>query len=174
MTIEFGVARGVDAQSFGQPGQRTFRLRLVGAGSESASLWVEKEHLSALSLAFRQVLQRVGYDKTPRAAEVSGFPEAPDHDFRVGSIGIGFDSSGGNVVLQLGELEGEADFALRVQLTLDDCASLVEQFDSIIGAGRPICPLCGIPIEPSGHVCVRSNGDREQPIPDSGSGGGGS
>src|SRR5450756_1602585 len=50
MTIEFGVARGIDAQSFGQPGQRTFRLRILGASAESASLWLEKEQMQALSL----------------------------------------------------------------------------------------------------------------------------
>ncbi len=171
MTIDLGVARAVDAQAFGEAGQRTFRLRLIGAGAESASLWVEKEHLRALSLAFRQVLTRLGCTGTPSTTEAIGFPEAPDHDFRVGSIGIGFDSSSGKVVLQLGELETEEDSTLRVQLTLDDCASLMEQMDAIIAAGRPICRLCGLPIEPSGHVCVRSKGDRQQPIPDSGGGG---
>ena len=171
MTIDLGVARSVDVQSLGQPGQRTFRLRLVGAGSESAALWMEKEHLLALSLAFRQVLTQVGYAGTPSATEAIGFPEAPDHDFRVGGIGIGFNTASGTVVLQLSELEAEQEPTLRVQLTLDDCASLAEQLDAIIAAGRPICPLCGLPVEPSGHVCVRSNGDREQPIPDSGTAG---
>lgn len=168
MTIDLSVARAVDAQSFGEAGQRTFRLRLIGAGAESASLWVEKEHLRALSLAFGQVLTRVGYAGTPSGTEVISFPDAPDHDFRVGSIGIGFDSSSGNVVLQLGELETEEGSTLRVQLTLEHCASLMQRFEAIIAAGRPVCPLCGLPMEPSGHVCVRSNGDREQPIPDSG------
>jgi uncharacterized repeat protein (TIGR03847 family) len=172
VTIDLGVARGVDAQSSGPPGQRTFRLRLIGSSMESASLWVEKEHLSALSLAFKQVLERVGYTGTPSQAELSGFPETPDHDFRVGGIGIGFNSSNGTLVLQVGELETEEDPTLRVQLTLDDCAALVEQMDAIIAAGRPTCLLCGLAVDPSGHACVRSNGDREDPIPDSGAEGG--
>ena len=56
MTIELGLARGIDAQSFGQPGQRTFRLRIVGAEAESASLWIEKEQMQALSIALKQML----------------------------------------------------------------------------------------------------------------------
>lgn len=168
MTVDFGVARAASAQSFGEPGQRTFRLRLLGSTSQTASLWLEKEHLRALSLAFRQVMSQVGYDKGPRAAEVREFPETDEHDFRVGSIGIGFDASSGNVVLQIGELEGGDDPALRVQLALDMSASLMEQLDAIISEGRPICPLCGSPIDQAGHVCIRSNGHSTDAVPGSG------
>lgn len=168
MTDDFGVARGIDVQAFGQPGQRTFRLRIVGSKSESASLWMEKEHLGALSLAIRRVLSQVGYGREARMAEVDEFPEVADHDFRVGSIGIGFNPSNQTVVLELGELEKEEDSLLRVQLTLDHCASLIGQLGAIIVAGRPLCPLCSLPIDPSGHMCVRSNGESKQPIPNSG------
>ena len=51
MTVELGLATAVDAQAFGQPGQRTFRLRLLGEQAEAASLWLEKEQMQALSLA---------------------------------------------------------------------------------------------------------------------------
>ncbi len=167
MTVDFGLARAVAAQSFGQPGQRTFRLRILGSGSQSASLWLEKEHLSVLSLAFRQVLSQVGYAKGPRAAEVREFPETAEHDFRVGSIGIGFDPSSRTVVLQIGELEKGDDPTLRLQLALDQSASLMEQLDAIIAEGRPVCPLCGLSIDPTGHVCIRSNGHSMHAVPGS-------
>ncbi len=167
MTVDYGVARAVSAQSFGEPGQRTFRLRILGSSSQSASLWLEKEHLRALSLAFRQVMSQIGYTKGPRAAEVREFPEADEHDFRVGSIGIGFDASSGNVVLQIGELEKGDDPVLRVQLALDLSASLLEQLDAIISEGRPICSLCGLPIDRTGHVCIRSNGHSRDAVPGS-------
>ncbi len=167
MTVDFGEARAVSAQSFGEPGQRTFCLRILGSASQSASLWLEKEHLRALSLAFKQVLSQVGYAKGPRTAEVREFTETAEHDFRVGSIGIGFNASSGNVVLQIGELEKGDDPALSVQLALDLSASLMEQLDAIISEGRPICPLCGIPIDRAGHVCIRSNGHSSNAVPGS-------
>lgn len=166
VNVDLGVARGVDAQSFGQPGQRTFRLRVLGSASESASLWVEKEHLRALSLALRQLLPQLGYEQQPQAADVGEFPDVAEHDFRVGRMGIGFNPSQGTVVLQVDELEREEDFTLRVQLTLPHCASLVVQAEAITAAGRPICPLCGLPMDPSGHTCSRSNGHSKQPISD--------
>ncbi|HEX5479005.1 MAG TPA: hypothetical protein VFY79_04730 [Dehalococcoidia bacterium] len=35
-----------------------------------------------------------------------------------------------------------------------------------MAGGRPVCPLCGLPMEPGGHACVRTNGHSKQPIPD--------
>lgn len=163
MNIDLGIARGVDAQSFGQPGQRTFRLRIVGARLESAWLWLEKEHLRALSLAFRQVLGQVGSGRAEPTADVQ-FPEAADYDFRVGTIGLGFNPSKRTVVLQAEELGKEGGFTLRVELTLDHYTSLAGQLEAIIAAGRPICPLCSLAIDPSGHMCVHSNGHSRQPI----------
>lgn len=166
MTVDFGLARAIDAQSFGEPGQRTFRLRLVGAGGQTASLWLEKEHLGALGLAFRQVLSQVGREVKPQGTDVGAFPDAPDRDFRVGGIGVGFDESAGAVVLQVGEAGADEAAAVLFRLSLGQCAALIRQLDEIVAAGRPVCPLCGLAIDPSGHVCIRSNGDSDQPIPD--------
>ena len=37
--------------------------------------------------------------------------------------------------------------------------------DDIIAGGRPLCPLCQLPMDASGHMCVRTNGHSQQPIP---------
>ena len=99
MTIEFGVARGIDAQAFGQPGQRTFRLRIVGADGQSASLWMEKEQMQALSLAIKQMLGQLEYNQEPPPPDVGEFPNVAEHDFRVGRMGMGFNPSDRTVVL---------------------------------------------------------------------------
>jgi uncharacterized repeat protein (TIGR03847 family) len=168
MTIDLGVARAVDAQAFGQPGQRTFRLRLVGATEAAASLWLEKEQMQALSLAIKQMLSQLEYDQDPPQADAGDFPLVPDHDFRVGRMGMGFDPSDRTVIIYSYELgvEDEDDPTLRVRLTQEQCASLGVQLDEIIAGGRPVCPLCGAPIDPGGHACVRSNGHSQAPIPD--------
>jgi uncharacterized repeat protein (TIGR03847 family) len=169
MTVEFGVARGIDSQAFGQPGQRTFRLRVVGGDTASASLWLEKEQMQALSLALKQMLSQLEYDQEPPAADVGEFPVVADHDFRVGRMGMGFNASDRTVVLyafELGAEEDEENPTLRVRMTQEQCASLSLQLDEIIAGGRPVCPLCGLPMDRNGHACIRSNGHSKQPIPE--------
>lgn len=167
MTSEFGILRGIDAQTFGQPGQRTFRLRIVGDNAQTASLWLEKEQMQALSLALKQMLGQLEYDDTPPPPDAGEFPVVADHDFRVGRMGMGFHAEDRTIVLFMYEVtvEDEADPTLRARLSQEQCASLGAQLDEIIAGGRPVCQLCGQPIEPEGHACVRANGHSKQPIP---------
>ena len=169
MTIEFGVIRGIDAQSFGQPGQRTFRLRILGANAESASLWMEKEQMQALSIALKQMLSQLEYSDDPPPASAGDFPVVAEHDFRVGRMGMGFNASDRTVVLYTFELgAGDADEdepTLRARLTQQHSASLGVQLEDIISGGRPVCPLCALPMDDA-HACIRSNGHSKQPIPD--------
>lgn len=169
MTVDFDVARGIDAQSFGQPGQRTFRLRIAGGSGACASLWMEKEQMQALSMALKQMLSQLEYNDQPPPADVGEFPAVADHDFRVGRMGMGFNAADRTVVVyafELGLEDDEEDPTLRFRLTQEQCASLNVQLDEIIAGGRPVCPLCGLPMGPNGHGCVRSNGHSKQPIPD--------
>ena len=168
MTADFGVARAVDSQVFGQPGQRTFRLRLVGGAGETASVWLEKEQMQALSLALKQMLGQLEYEGDPPPADVGEFPSVADHDLRVGRMGMGFNAPDRTVILYLYEagLEDDDDPTVRVRFEPIQCASLMEQLDDVIAGGRPICPLCGSPIDAGGHMCVRTNGHSKQPIPD--------
>jgi uncharacterized repeat protein (TIGR03847 family) len=168
MTADFGTARGIDARAHGEPGARTFQLRIVGSNYESASLWMEKQQMQALSLALTQVLTQMGRPNRDSEA-ISSFPDGADHDFRVGRMAIGFDPSTGTVVLHvfdIGREEEEQEPDVQVRVTSDACASLNTSLHEIIAAGRPQCPLCGVPLDPEGHACVRSNGHSKQPIPD--------
>lgn len=168
MTVDLGVAQGIDAQTFGQPGERTFRLRILGAAGESASLWMEKEQMQALSMALKQMLSQLEYKEQPPPADAGDFPTVAQHDFRVGRMGMGFNAADRTVLLYTYEIgvEDEEDPTLRVRMTQEQCASLGDQLDEIITGGRPVCPLCGLAMDPSGHACVRSNGHSKQPIPD--------
>jgi uncharacterized repeat protein (TIGR03847 family) len=167
MTLDLGLARGIDAQTFGQPGERTFRLRIAGASGETASLWLEKEQMQALSLAFKQMLAQLEYDDAPPPPDVGDFPVVAQNDFRVGRMGMGFNAQDRTVALFMYEigLEDDDDPTIRVRLSQEQCASITLQLDEIIASGRPVCPLCGLPMPPEGHACVRSNGHSKQPIP---------
>lgn len=170
MTIELGVALGVDAESFGQPGERTFRLRILGASRQWASLWMEKEQLQALSLALSQMLAQLRQAEQPGAG-LDDFPDTAEHDIHVGRMEIGFDPSDRTIVLNLfglGVDDDESSPDLRVRFRQEQCATLSVRLKEIIGAGRPLCPLCGAPLTPAGHACIRANGHTSQPIPEHG------
>ncbi|MFQ5474195.1 MAG: DUF3090 family protein [Dehalococcoidia bacterium] len=169
MTIDLGHARAIDAESFGEPGQRTFRIRIEGAGGECAALWVEKEQVQALQLALKQMLAQLDHEAgTP--PDMSGFPVSANHEFKVGRMSMGFDHRDQKVILQMYDIESseDADPVLSTKLAAEQCATLRIQLLEIIEGGRPLCPLCEAAIDPSGHTCIRSNGHSKQPIPDSG------
>jgi len=167
MTTDLGLARGIDAQSFGQPGQRTFRLRVVGSGGEFASLWMEKQQLQVLNLALAQILAQVRYEGAPTPAAINEFPEAARHEFRVGRMAVGFDSSGRSIVICAFDTEAgdEDEPVLCLRVGLGTGADVRQQLGEIIAAGRPVCPLCHMPVDASSHQCVRTNGHSRQPPP---------
>lgn len=172
MTIDLGLARAIDAEEFGEPGQRTFRLRVIGAASHTASLWLEKEQVQALSLALTQMLAQLGEDEQA-AASLNDFPELPEHDFHVGRMAIGFDPADQTIVLQtygLGTDDEDDEPTLRVRLSQGLSAALNARLREIITHGRPVCGLCGASIDAAGHTCIRANGHFKQVIPDPDSG----
>lgn len=167
--IDFGVAKEVEARSTGEPGLRTFHLRVVGEAGQSASLKLEKQHLVGLLTGVRKLLEEVGYAGGAEVRAVGEFPSLVDYEFAVGRLGMGFSSADGTVVIEAAELAAEGDVegtSIRVRLTARQSASLAGQLEKIIATGRPLCPLCWAPIDREGHVCVRGNGHSREPIPD--------
>ena len=53
--LSMGVVHNVSAESFGEPGHRTFRLR-ASTGPGEISIWLEKEQIVALGGAIAQIL----------------------------------------------------------------------------------------------------------------------
>lgn len=166
-----GRVRAVDAESFGEPGSRTFRLVVLGEDGAPAATWMEKEQLQALSLALKQMLEQLHRPDTESAPlpETPPVGEHPEIEFKAGRLGMGYAEEDGTIVLFVYDIEepDEEEAALIFHMTADQGASLTHRLDDIIAAGRPICFLCGASIDPGGHVCVRSNGHRAQEVPPS-------
>jgi uncharacterized repeat protein (TIGR03847 family) len=47
---------------------------------------------------------------------------------------------------------------VRVQLEPDAALQFASGAIAVVQAGRPPCPMCGEPLEPTGHFCARRNG----------------
>jgi uncharacterized repeat protein (TIGR03847 family) len=162
-THHLGRVTLLRAEAFGEPGQRTFRIRADSPGG-SASLWVEREQLQALSLAIRQVLA----SRPPGEPEEAEEPPPttidenaePTVEFKVGRLSLGYDESDQSFTLYTHDLEGEPEAppTATCEATVAQVRALSDEIERIVAAGRPRCFLCGQPIEAGQHVCPRSNG----------------
>jgi len=47
-----------------------------------------------------------------------------------------------------------------VRITASMARAFSQRAMQIVSAGRPPCPLCGLPLDASGHICPRQNGHR--------------
>ncbi len=164
---DFGSVSGLEAEAIGEPGRRTFRLR-VRSGQQTASLWLEKEQLQALAVALMRLLVRIGKAErlpAPGASPspLSPFPEQPTLDLKVGRLGLGYQRAEERVVFFAHGPEEElkeSEAAVVCRAAIDQCRELITAIEGILAAGRPICRLCLTPIDPEGHVCARHNGNR--------------
>ncbi|GAA1591323.1 DUF3090 domain-containing protein [Actinomadura kijaniata] len=108
---------------------------------------VEEEfRVGAMALAWDPDEQRVLIEareateaEDPEAAEAAEDPDDPD---------------------DLDDLEADdpAVAVLRVSLTAAQARAFAERALQVVAAGRPPCPLCGLPLDAAGHVCPRQNG----------------
>jgi uncharacterized repeat protein (TIGR03847 family) len=130
-------------------------------------LWLEKEQLQALAMAAEELLAQIrgarrgGTEESVTEADPAReFPSAPDVEFKIGQLGIGYDEDGSYFVLLAHETdadpEGPATF--RCLLSREQLAGLGQQAQRVVAAGRPRCVLCGSPLEPAPHFCPPSNG----------------
>ncbi len=160
-----GAAQSVVAEAFGQPGRRTFRL-VAEAGRAQSFIWLEKEQLLQLGVYLKQAVEQIG----EVAGRASGSPseapwagEAMEQDFRVRAMQLQYDREANCFLLQA--FEGDEDdpdagaqTSVSFWMTIAQCSALAEEALRICASGRPPCFLCGLPIDPRGHKCVRANG----------------
>jgi uncharacterized repeat protein (TIGR03847 family) len=166
------------AGTVGQPGERTFYLQAI-VGSRVTSVVLEKAQVSQLAERLEELLDEVAR-RTGTGADAAVAGDADDgpldlpltEDFRVGAIALAWDHDGERVIIEAQEeseepLEPLADdvpedgpAVLRVRITADAARAFSQRAIKVVGQGRPPCPLCGLPLDPAGHVCPRQNGHR--------------
>ena len=162
-------------------GDRTFYLQATSAGRVT-SVVLEKFQVSLLAERIDElldeVLRRTGDaaeipETAPAALRDDGPLDLPlTEDFRVGAIALAWDSDGDRVVIEAQE-ESDAPVeplsddipvdgpgVLRVRITPSAARAFAQRALKLVAAGRPPCPLCGLPLDASGHVCPRQNGHR--------------
>jgi uncharacterized repeat protein (TIGR03847 family) len=169
------------AGTVGEPGSRTFFLQ-ARSGTRVTSVTLEKAQVSVLAERVDELLDEVlrvsgGKAPVPAVAPVDAEDNDPldtpiEEEFRVGAMSLAWDPDAGRVVVECyaegvsveededeeaDELEGSV---LRVSISGAAARAFTKRALAVVAAGRPPCPFCNNPLDPSGHICPRANGYR--------------
>jgi uncharacterized repeat protein (TIGR03847 family) len=177
---EFAWPDRVVIGTIGEPGERTFYLQ-VRTGKQVVSVALEKQQSALLAEKIDEILEQLTQNAgtaftipahTPLELVDNDPLEQPvDEQFRAGAMGLGWDPSTAQVVIEAYPVvENDEDTPdtvtdepaemLLVRIPVGTAQAFAMRTHEVVGAGRPICALCGTPIDAAGHVCVLP-GDRE-------------
>jgi uncharacterized repeat protein (TIGR03847 family) len=163
------------ADAVGMPGQRTFLIQ-AASGVDQVTLLVEKEQVRVLAERVIAWLPELAAERPEdpdevRAAEAGelGLSDPLEPDFRVGQLALTYDPERDRVVLlatelvaedQAEDLPAEEPREVRMWVTRPQLRVMARHGAQVVEQGRPPCPLCGNPLDPTGHICPAQNGHR--------------
>ena len=88
--------------------------------------------------------------------------------FRVGAMALAWDGEHDQVVIEAAAIpeDGEASAEdtdddedgpdlVRIRIDGPTARAFVGRAARVVAAGRPLCPSCGEPLDPQGHICAR-------------------
>jgi uncharacterized repeat protein (TIGR03847 family) len=155
----------------GPRGSRSFFLQ-VRDGSRNTSVGLEKEQSAVLAEKIDEILDALMADQGNRFSVPAATPaELVDNDpldqpveeqFRAGLLRLGWDPSTAQVIVEAFPVDDseqealdpeDASEMLLVRMPVGTARAFVERTLQVVGSGRPLCPLCGRPIDDDGHVC---------------------
>ena len=153
----------------GTPGERTFFVQSRGDWG-SLTYLVEKQQVIALGASLRDLLLLV--DASDPIANVTPARDADlalespiEPEWRIGTIGLNYEEETDKVVVSVQPVEEEDDEdplagaeTVRFLLSREQARSFIQHALAIVTEGRETCPLCGLPMSPSGHQCPAGNG----------------
>jgi uncharacterized repeat protein (TIGR03847 family) len=169
---EFDWPDRVVIGTIGRPGARTFYLQ-ARAGTRIVSIALEKQQSALLAQKIDEILDQLSNVEGNRFSVPTSTPvELIDNDelepvqeqFRTGTLGIGWDPTTAQVIIEAHPLPADEDALddsaaeesemLRVRMPVGTARAFTQRTREIVNAGRPLCTLCGYPMDPDGHTCV--------------------
>ena len=162
----------------GPPGQRVFFLQARG-GRRLVSVSCEKEQVRVLADRVDDVLDEFAAEATAGPEDNEPLTTPIEDEFRVATLSLAWDPTRSVIVIEAFDADlpeaAEADddatevpqefldsmasrTSVRVVLDPQQARSFVRRAQALVTSGRPPCPFCGGPLDPTGHVCPRANG----------------
>lgn len=164
----------------GEPGARTFYLQARDS-SHLVSVALEKQQSAALAEKIDEVLDElqsqhgnpfsVPAQAAPALIDDDPLDEPVDEQFRVGALSLGWDPRAAQIVIEaFPVLEVDPEHpetvpedpteALIVRIPVGAARAFTQRTIDVVNAGRPLCSLCGEPMDAAGHVCELPEGFR--------------
>ncbi len=170
--IELDPVDWMTIDAIGQPGARTFYLQ-GKKGDETITILLEKIQVQTLCVGVEQFLVEIiqkfpdltSFESTYTEEEMHITPPV-DPLFRAGEIGLSYDSDDDKAIIIIREIitnqKTEEDIAeVRFWCTRQQLTAVSKWGMELSSRGRPICPQCGEPMEPAGHLCPKKNGHKK-------------
>ncbi|MFY9783742.1 MAG: DUF3090 family protein [Acidimicrobiales bacterium] len=155
MNYDFPQPDKIMVGVLGEVGNRLFLFQ-VREGRRLVIVKCEKIQLAALAEWIGQVVLELG--RPNHLPDDFSLEPEYETDFVAGDIAVSIDEEAQAIDLTMSsEDEGST---LNVRLTREWAAGLAIAIVRLVEAGRPLCPLCGGPLDPKGHDCPRTNGHR--------------
>ena len=163
-SIDLDPVDGIGVGTIGPPGQRQFFLR-ASTENETIVLYCEKFHVQGLIVRIRQLLEAQGFGSPPESVQLP--PADPgDAEWTIGQLGLGYHENRRLFVIVARQAPATEDddptglATARFWATPEQVMAFTRQAETVLTAGRPTCPYCGLPIDPGGHPCPAGNGSR--------------
>ena len=146
----------------GEPGQRVFYVQAAEQGA-TVTLRLEKTQVGALAQYLAELLADlppVEESEVPTDLELTA-PVLPE--WIVGGIGVAFDEGRDRMLVTFQELVAEdaeegSGGTVSILASRAQCLAFVRRAAELLSSGRPPCQLCGRPLDPEGHTCIKTNG----------------
>jgi len=156
------------AGTVGEPGERAFFIqaktsnRLISVALEKAQVQAIAARLEIMVSEVKKSEPLISILKLP--TDDAALDSPVEAEFQVGAISLAWNDETQRICLELYELEEDEEETegevLEVNISLGLATAFSTRSKAVVNAGRLPCPFCGIPIDPRGHLCPRSNGYR--------------
>jgi len=171
MQYEINPVDHITTDAIGEPGHRIFYLQ-ASQNERNIILLVEKAQIQTLAIGLEQFLAEImqQYPDLPEAS--SEYDEEKMHIrgpidplFRIGEFGLGYEVESDVIILvaraavEEGQQPENVDEA-QFWCTRSQIRAMCHWGIELAARGRPICPQCGEPMEPEGHLCPKKNGHK--------------
>lgn len=149
----------------------------VRAGAQIVSIALEKQQSAVLAEKIDEMLDElITVDGNPFSVPTGTPIELVDNDpieppleqFRTGAMTLDWDPTTAQIVVEAYPLTDDATEddepldgigtketeMMLVRMPVGTARAFAKRTREIVGAGRPICPRCGYPMDADGHECT--------------------
>ena len=143
----------------GDVGARVFLVQAI-AGPRRYTVKVEKQQVAVLATYLTRAIEEMG--RPGHLPEDLDLVLSPDDgiDLVAGNLSVAIDDAAGIVEITIEGLGDDEGNGALIAITKEQAAAFAIRATMLVEAGRPPCPLCGVPLDPAGQDCPRTNGHR--------------